>query len=83
MLQVVSNSHLHVGANSEQEPQVHAQRPDVGASLAGHPEHHEMAVVVVRVQLDVVDGADSQLPLNRADERRSLEERPCSAGLFG
>ena len=70
--------HLHMGAHTEQQPQVHAQRPDVGASLAGHPKHHQVALLIKLYQLAAEDGANPQLPLHRGDEGRPLEQGTCS-----
>jgi len=39
--------YLHVAADTEQQAQVHAQRPDVGARLARHPEHRQVSLLVV------------------------------------
>lgn len=65
---------LHVGAHAEQQTQVHAERPDVGAGLARHPEDAEVAVVVELDQLALVNGADTELALDGRDEGRALEE---------
>ena len=43
----VLRPHLHVAADTEQQAEVHAQRPDVGARLARHPEHSQVPLLVV------------------------------------
>ncbi len=73
---------LHVRADAEQQTQVDAERPDVGAGLAGHPEDAEVAVVVELDQLALVDRADTQLALDGRDEGRALEQR-AREGLEG
>ena len=102
---------LHVAAHPQQQPQVHAQRAHVRASLArhlrawggslraarfdrrplaprgAHPEHYEVALGVVLVELALVDGPHAQLPLHCRDERRPLQGqgkgkgKPASAQL--
>ena len=57
-------SYLHVCSHPQEQPQVHAQRPDVGSSLTGHPEDNQIALLVKLNELAAVDGADTQLPLD-------------------
>eukprot|EP00128_Syssomonas_multiformis_P013854 Colp12_sorted_trinity150504_noHs@23833 len=65
---------LHVASGAREQTQVHAQRTDVGAGLAGHPEHAQVAGGVVLEHLGLVDRADAQLALHGRDERRALEQ---------
>lgn len=37
---------LHVSADSDQQPQVHAERSNVRASFAADPEHGQVALIV-------------------------------------
>ena len=64
---------LHMGAHAQQETQVHAHGPDIGPGLAGDPEHHQLALLVVLQQLAVIDGAHAQLALDRRDQWRPLK----------
>lgn len=66
-------AHLHVAAHSQQQTQVDAKGSDVGTGLAGYPEHRQVALLVVLIQLGLVDGTDTQLPLHSTDEGGSLE----------
>ena len=66
---------LHVTARAQQQTQVHAQRTDVRARLAAHPEHAQLVLRVVLDHLAVVDAADTQLALHGSDQRRTLEQR--------
>ncbi len=63
---------LHVCADAQQEAQVHAERANVGAGLAGHPKDGQVLVLVKLDQLLLVDCADAQLALDGADQRRPL-----------
>ena len=65
---------LHVPSNTEQQPKVHTERPDVGAGLTGEPEGAEVALLVVLDHLALVDRADAQLTLDGRDERGPLEQ---------
>jgi len=69
-----SSKLLHVSSDSQQQTQVHTERPDVGSSLARDVEDGESSLVVELDQVGLVDGSDSKLPLDGGDERRSLEE---------
>ena len=61
--------------DTEQQPQVHAQRPDVCAGLARHPEDAQVALIVELDQLALVDRPDTQLALDGRDQGRALEQR--------
>jgi len=63
-----------VRTDAKQQSQVHAERPDVGAGLARHPEDAEVAVVVELNQLALVDRADTELALDGRNEGRALEK---------
>jgi hypothetical protein len=63
-----------VRANTEQQTQMHAERPDIGTGLARHPEDTEVAVVVELDQLALVDRTDTELALDGRDEGRALEQ---------
>lgn len=65
---------LHVGADAEQETEMHAEGTDVGAGLAADPEDTEVALVVKLDELALVDGPDSELALDGRDQRRALEQ---------
>lgn len=71
---------LHVSTHAEQQTQVDTESTDVGTSLAADPEDTKMAVVVKLIQLALVDGTDTELTLDRRDQRRTLEQRT-SQGL--
>ena len=71
------SAHLHVPAHAQQQAQVYAESPDVRAGFAGDPEHCQVALLVVLVELGLVNGSDAQLALHSADEWGSLEERAC------
>jgi hypothetical protein len=73
---------LHVCADTEQKTQMHAEGTDVGSSLAAHPEHAQLPLIVELVQLALVDGSDTELTLDSGNERRSLEQST-SEGLEG
>ena len=75
LLNCVPAQLLHLSAAAEHESEVHAERPDVGAGLAGHPEDAQVAVGHVLDQLGLVDGAHAQLALHRGYQRRPLEQR--------
>lgn len=66
---------LHVGANTEEKTQVHAEGTDIGTSLAADPEHTELPLIVELIELRLVDGTDTELTLDGGDERGALEER--------
>ena len=66
---------LHVSSNAQKQTQVHAERTDVGSSLAADPEDTEVALVIELEQLDLVDGTDTELTLEGRDQRGTLEER--------
>ena len=70
---VPKDVNLHVGAHAQQEAQVNAHGPDIGPGLAGDPEHHQLALLVVLQQLAVIDGAHAQLALDRRDQWRPLK----------
>jgi len=59
---------------TEQQTQVDAERTDIGAGFAGHPEDAQVAVVVELDQLALVNCADTQLALDGRDEGRALEK---------
>lgn len=63
-----------MGADTEQQTQVHTQGSDIGTSLAAHPEHTQVAVIVKLNQLALVDGSDTQLSLDGGNQRRALEK---------
>lgn len=65
---------LHVASDAEQETEVDAERPDVGARLARHPEHSEVALLVEFQELGLVDRTHTELTLDGRDERGALEE---------
>lgn len=65
---------LHVGTDTEEKTQVHAERSDVGTSLAADPENTEVTVVVELNELALVDGTDTELTLDGGDQRGTLEE---------
>ena len=70
---VPNDVNLHVGAHAQQQAQVHAHGPDIGSGLAGDPEHHQLAVIVILQQLAIIDGAHAQLALDRRDQWRPLK----------
>lgn len=63
-----------MGTDTKQQTQVHAQGSDIGTSLAAHPEHTQVAVIVKLNQLALVDGSDTQLSLDGGNQRRALEQ---------
>ena len=65
---------LHVGTDTEQQTQVHAQGTDISTSLAADPENTEVAVVVEFDELALVDGSDTELALDGRDQGRTLEQ---------
>lgn len=71
-----------MGAHAEQQAEMHAQRPDVGARLAADPENAEVAIVVELDELALVDAPDTQLALDSRDQRRPLEQS-AGQGLEG
>lgn len=73
---------LHVGTDTEQQTQVHAQGTDISTSLAADPENTEVAVVVELDELALVDGSDAELALDGRDQGRTLEQST-SQGLEG
>lgn len=73
---------LHVPTDAQQDAQVDAQGTDVGAGLAADPEHAQVALLVVLVQLGLVDGADAELALDGGDDGGPLEEG-AAQGLEG
>jgi hypothetical protein len=71
---------LHVTADTEEETKVDTEGTDVGTCLARDVEDGELALVVELEELARVDGADTELPLDGGNKRRTLEERT-SEGL--
>mmetsp|Transcript_29648 Transcript_29648/g.60579 ORF Transcript_29648/g.60579 Transcript_29648/m.60579 type:complete len:523 (+) Transcript_29648:129-1697(+) len=67
---------LHVPSRPDQEPQVHAQSPDVRPRLARHPKNAQIPLLVVLDQLGFVNGPNPQLALDRRNEGRALKQRP-------
>lgn len=65
---------LHVPAHAQNQPQMHAQGSDIRASLAGDPEHGEVALFIKFEQLGFVDGPNAKLTFYGGDEGRALEE---------
>jgi hypothetical protein len=65
---------LHVASDPQKQSKVNTEGTDVGTSLTGHPENAQVPVVVELVQLQLVDGTNTQLTLNGRDERRTLEK---------
>lgn len=65
---------LHVAANSENKTQVHTERTNVRAGLAGDPEDTEVALFIELEELGLVDRADTKLALYGRDQRWALEE---------
>ena len=63
-----------MGTNAEHEAQVHAEGPDVGARLAGDPEHDEVPLRIVLYEPALVDRAHAQLALDCGDDWRPLEQ---------
>ena len=61
--------------DTEEEPKVNAQGPNIGARFAGHPEDTEVAVVIEFEKLGVVYSPYTKLSLDSRYERRPLEER--------
>lgn len=56
------------------KPQVDAERPNIGARLAGNPENDQMAIWVVLKELAFVDGSNPELAFDGGDERGALED---------
>ena len=69
-----SSQLLHVRNDTQQQPQVDTQRPDIRARLARHPKHGQIPLIVKLNQLALVDGPHTQLTLDGRDQGRSLEE---------
>jgi hypothetical protein len=65
---------LHVGTDTKQQTQVHAQGSDIGTSLAAHPEDTQVAVIVKLNQLALVDGSNTKLSLDGGNQRWALEQ---------
>lgn len=63
-----------MAANAEKETKVHAERTDIGASLAIDPEDAKVPVLVELDQLALINRSHTQPPLDGSDERRTLEE---------
>jgi hypothetical protein len=66
---------LHVGTDTKQQTQVHAECTDISTGLARHPEDTQVAVVIEFDQLALMDRTDTELALDGRNERRALEER--------
>ena len=79
----LSTSHssqlLHVSPHSAEQSDVLAHGSDVGARLAGDPEHSQVLALIEFVQFGLVNSPDSQLLLHRRNRRRLLEH--CSGQL--
>jgi len=43
-------------AYAKEEAKLHTESPDIGACLAGDPEHREVALGVMLQELAIVDG---------------------------
>ena len=65
---------LHVAAHTKDKTKVHAKRTNVGAGLTRHPEDTKVALLIELQELRLVDGTDTELTLDRRNERGTLEE---------
>ena len=64
---------LHMSTTAEKIANMDAEGTNVSTSLAAHPENTHITVLVILNQLGLVDGPNSELFLDRGDQRRSLE----------
>ena len=64
---------LHVSSTAEQVTEMHAKGTDVGASFAVNPHDTHVTSFVVLNELQLVDGANSELLLDSRDQGRALE----------
>jgi hypothetical protein len=82
---IYKSGHLHVGADAEQQAEVHAEGANVRAGLAFHPEHAQVACVVVLQQLRLRESTageqrrrdemtDRMRMANNRDKERSCKE---------
>lgn len=62
-------------ANAEQHAEMHAQRSNVCARFARHPEHAEVSIVVKLEQLALVDRTNTQATFHTGNHRWSLKQR--------
>jgi len=67
-----SSQLLHLSSTTQHEPEVNAQRPDVGSGLAVYPENSELVVGVVLDQLALVNVPDAKLSLDGRDQWGAL-----------
>lgn len=63
-----------MGTHTEQKAKMHAKGTNISSSLAAHPEHTQLPLVVKLIQLALVDRSDTQLTLDGGNEGRSLEQ---------
>jgi hypothetical protein len=66
---------LHMCADAEQEPKMHAQGANVRAGLARYPKHGQIPLLIKLEEFGFVHGANAQLSLDGGNERWSLEQR--------
>jgi hypothetical protein len=63
-----------MATHTQQQPQVNAERPDIGSSLTRDPKHSQIPLLIKLEQLGFVHGTNAELALHSRDQRRTLEE---------